>query len=50
MAGLDRRRGVHRRLHRRAALPVDGRGAHRLRPPGDQRGDAADVERLLADL
>ena len=50
MAGLDRGGSVHRRLHRRAALAVDRGRADRLRPARDQRGDAADVQRLLADL
>ena len=37
-------------LLRRTALAVDGRGGHRLGPPGGEHGVAADVERLLGDL
>jgi hypothetical protein len=46
----DRRGGVERRLERRPALPVDRRGAHRLRPPGDEHCTPTHVQRLLADL
>ena len=47
---LDRRRGVERRLKRRAALSVDGRSTDGLGPPGDENGSASDVQGLLADL
>src|SRR5206468_7843232 len=42
--------GVHVRLHRRAALTVDGRAAHGLGPTRDERNHAAEVPPLLADL
>ena len=50
LARPDRGGRVEVRLHRRAALPVDGRAAHRLGPAGDERRHAADVPALLADL
>ena len=46
----DRGRAVERSLQGRAALAVDRAGSHGLGPAGDEQGDAADVERLLADL
>ena len=50
LARPDRGRRVEVRLHRRAALAVDGRPGHRLRPAGDHRHHPADVPALLADL
>ena len=50
LARPDRGGRVEVRLHRRAALAVDGRAADRLRPAGDQRDHPADVPALLADL
>jgi hypothetical protein len=50
LLGPDGGRGVEVRLHRGAALAVDGRAAHRLRPAGDEGRHAADVPALLADL
>ena len=50
VAGLHGRGAVERRLQRRAALPVDRRRAHRLRPARDENRAAPDVQRLLADL
>ena len=50
MPSLHRRGGVERRLHRRAALTVDGRAADRLGPARDEQRHAPDVQRLLADL
>ena len=46
----DRRGGVEVRLHRRAALAVDGRAATETGQPGGERDVAADVPRLLVDL
>ena len=43
-------RRVEVRLHRRAALPVDGRPADRHRPAGGERDVAPDVPGLLLDL
>ena len=50
LARPDRRRGVEVRLHRGAALAVDGRAADGHGPAGGQRDVAADVPRLLVDL
>ena len=50
LARPDRGGGVEVRLHRRAALAVDGRPADRLRPARDHRRHPADVPALLADL
>ncbi len=50
VAGLDRGCRVERGLHRRTTLAVDRRRGDGLRPPRDECGDAAHVERLLADL
>ena len=50
LARPDRRRRVEVRLHRRAALTVDGRPGHGLGPAGDHRHHPADVPALLADL
>ena len=50
VARLHRRGGVERRLERGAALAVDGRRAHGLRPAGHENGPAADVQGLLAHL
>jgi hypothetical protein len=50
LARPDRGRCVEVALHRRAALPVDGRAGHRVRPARDQRRHPADVPALLADL
>ena len=46
----DRGRGVQVRLHRRAALTVDGRPRDVDRPAGGQHGHPADVPALFADL
>ena len=43
-------RGEVQRLLGRPALPVDRRAGHRVGEPGRERGVAADVERLVADL
>src|SRR5918992_1086996 len=50
MAGLDRRRAVESRLQRRAALAIDRRRAHGLRPARDEHRLAPHVEGLLPDL
>ena len=50
LARGNRRRGVEVALHRGAALAVDSRPAHRLRPACDERRHPADVPPLLADL
>src|SRR3954454_1226692 len=50
MTGLDCGGSIHRCLHRRAALAVDGRGGNRLGPPGDECRDPADGQPLLSDL
>src|SRR5262249_13554654 len=50
LARPDGRRSIERGLQRRAALTVDRRRAHRLRPARDEDDAATDVESLLADL
>ena len=50
LARPDRRGRVEVRLHRGAALAVDGRAAHGVGPAGDERGHPRDVPALLADL
>ena len=50
LAGPDGGGGVEVRLHRRAALAIDGGPAHRLGPAGDERHHPADVPALLPDL
>ena len=50
MAGLNRRRAVESRLHRRSALAVCGGSADGFGPAGDEQRDTSDVERLLTDL
>ena len=50
LAGPDRGRRVEVRLHGRAALAVDGRATHALRPPRHERDHPSDVPALLTDL
>ena len=50
LAGPDRGRRVEVRLHRGAALPVDGRPADGFRPARGHRRHPGDVPALLADL
>ena len=50
LAGPDRGGRIEVRLHRGAALAVDGRPTDRLGPAGDHRRHPADVPALLADL
>ena len=50
LPGPDRRGRVEVRLHRRAALAVDGGPADGLGPAGDHRRHPPDVPALLADL
>ena len=50
LARPDRGGRVEVALHRRAALPVDGRPRTDVRPAGDERRHPPDVPALLADL